>query len=162
MSSEEKEIIKIMNYNNLSSFKVNFIGKIQFFVSEMGFIFIIAICILLTSIIPKYHPKKTFTSKNISDFEFNQDPIILMHLTDIHMSENKKQRIDGSSIFLVSLCEYNPDVFVLTGDYVDNVKKGQELGEQNLEEWKMYNTSIRSVILKKRFKVVDISGNHDQ
>ena len=44
------------------------------------------------------------------------------------MSINKKERTDGSSIFMMSLIKYNPDLFLLTDDYVDNVKKGEEVG----------------------------------
>jgi predicted MPP superfamily phosphohydrolase len=78
------------------------------------------------------------------------------------MNINKKERTDGSSIFMMSLIEYNPDLFLLTGDYVDNVKKGEEVGYQNLEEWKIYNTTIRGLLIKKGFNVIEVSGNHDQ
>ena len=36
-----------------------------------------------------------------------------MHTTDFNMSINKKERTDGSSIFMMSLIEYNPE-FILT------------------------------------------------
>ena len=98
----------------------------------------------------------------LHNFEFSEDPIILIHTTDLHISTSKREKIDGSSIFLVSLCEYDPDIVLLTGDYVDNVKVGQRVGIQNLDDWKIYNSSIRNVLLKKGFKVIDISGNHDQ
>ena len=78
------------------------------------------------------------------------------------MSINKKGRTDGSSIFMMSLIEYNPDLFLLTDEYVDNVKKGEEVGYQNLEEWKMYNITIRGLLIKKGFNIIEVSGNHDQ
>ena len=162
MSSARNEIINKIPDNNLQNFKLTYKGIIQFFLSEIGFIIILSIILILVSIIPKYHSKKIFISKKVSNFEFNKDPIILIHTTDLHMSITKKERTDGSSIVFVSLCEYNPDIFLLTGDYVDNVKKGEELAQQNLEEWKIYNTTIRNSLLKKGFKVIDISGNHDQ
>ena len=31
-----------------------------------------------------------------------------------------------------------------------------------MEEWKIYNTTIRNILINKKFKVIDISGNHDQ
>ena len=161
MSSESTELIKKIQ-EDLAPIKINFIRKIQILVSELGFIILIAFILLLVNIIPQYHSKKTFTSKQIPDFEFSQDPIILIHTTDLHISTTRKERTDGSSVVLFSLCEYNPDIFLLTGDYVDNVKQGQRMGEQNLEDWKMYNSIVRDFLLKKGFKVVDISGNHDQ
>ena len=162
MSLSEAEIVRKMQEENLRTFKMTCIGIIQFFLSEFGFIIVIGLIMILVSIIPQYHPSKIFTSKNIPDFEFNKDPIILIHTTDLHMSITRKARTNGSSILLISLCEYNPDLFLLTGDYVDNIKKGQEFSQQNLEEWKIYNTTIRTALLKKGFKVIDASGNHDQ
>ena len=138
MSLSEAEIVRKMQEENLRTFKMTCRGIIQFFLSEFGFIIVIGLIMILVSVIPQYHPSKIFTSKNIPDFEFNKDPIILIHTTDLHMSITRKERTDGSSILLMSLCEYNPDLFLLTGDYVDNIKKGQKMGEQNIEDWKIY------------------------
>ena len=161
MSSESTELIKKFQ-EDLTPIKINFIKKLKIFISELGFIFLIVFILLIVNIIPEYHSKKTFTSKKVFDFEFSQDPIILIHTTDLHISSTRKERTDGSSIILMSLCEYDPDIFLLTGDYVDNVRKGQQMGEQNLEDWKMYNSIVKSLLLKKGFKVIDASGNHDQ
>ena len=162
MSLSEAEIVRKMQEENLRTFKMTCIGIIQFFLSEFGFIIVIGLIMILVSVIPQYHPSKIFTSKNIPDFEFNKDPIILIHTTDLHMSITRKARTDGSSILLMSLCEYNPDLFLLTGDYVDNIKKGQKMGEQNSEDWKIYNITIKNKLKDKGFKVIDVSGNHDQ
>ena len=139
---------------------LNYIGIIQVLLSEFGFIFILGFILFIAYLIPEYHSKKIFTSKK--DLEFNHDPIIFIHTTDIHISINRKERTDGSSIFMMSLIEYNPNFFLLTGDYVDNVKEGQYMGCQNLEEWKIYNMTIRGLLIKKGFKVLEVSGNHEQ
>ena len=162
MASSESSVDVIKKEEDFPLMKIGYRMKIQVILSELGFIILMGFTLLLIYVIPQYHSERIFTSKNKSNFEFNNDPIILLHTTDIHISENRKQRTDGSSIFLMSLCEYNPDLVLLTGDYIDNVKKGENLGMQNLEEWKIYNSSIKNVLLKKGFKVVDISGNHDQ
>ena len=141
-------------------FNLNCKGIIKVILSEFGFIILLGLILLIAKLIPKYHSSKIFTSKK--NLVFNQDPIILLHTTDIHISINKKQRTDGSSIFMMSLIEYNPDLVLLTGDYVDNIKEGQNMGCQNLDEWKIYNISIRSLLIKKGFKVIEVSGNHDQ
>ena len=118
--------------------------------------------LLIVYLIPEYHPAKIINSKNGTNFIFDQDPIIMIHTTDIHISTTRMERTDGSSIFILSLCEYNPDIVLMTGDYVDNSKQGEKMGIQNLEDWKMYNSTVRNVFKKKGFKVIDISGNHDQ
>ena len=142
--------------------KLNIPQIIQIFISEIGFIILILFILLIVYLTPEYHPAKTIVSKNIPNFDFNQDPIIMIHTTDIHISSTRMKRTDSSSIFIISLCEYNPDIFLMTGDYVDNIKKGENMGMQNLEDWKMYNSTIINVLKKKGFKVIDISGNHDQ
>ena len=162
MSSNSVIIRRIGTDNNFASIEINCKGKIQFFISEFGFIFLMLFSLFLVYVIPEYHSKKVFTSKKIPNFTFTEDPIILIHTTDLHMSITDMHRTDGSSIFLVSLCEYKPDLFLLTGDYVDNFKKGQKTGIQNSDDWKMYSSSIINVLKEKGFKVVDISGNHDQ
>ena len=83
----------------------------QILLSEFGFILILGLILFLVYIIPQYHSKKIFTSKQKLDY--NNDPIIFIHTTDFHMSINKKERTDGSSIFMMSLIEYNPE-FILT------------------------------------------------
>ena len=138
----------------------NFIRTIQIFLTEFGFLFLILLIFLISYLIPEYHSPKIFKSKE--NLEFNQDPIILLHTTDLHISLKRKGRTDGSTIFMMSLCEYNPDLVLMTGDYIDNFKKNQHLGYQNLKEWKIYNTSIRGLLFKKGFKVIEVTGNHDQ
>ena len=139
---------------------INYKQVIQILISKLGFIFILGLIILFVYIIPENHSEKIFYSRDKIIFE--KDPIILIHTTDIHLSTKKMERTDGSSIFMMSLYEYNPDLFLLTGDYVDNLHKSQEMGMQNLNDWKMYNTSILDILTKKGFKVIDVSGNHDQ
>ena len=148
-----------LNANSIQIY-LNYIGIIQIFLSEFGFLFILGFILFIAYIIPEYHSKKIFTSKK--SLVFDRDPIIFIHSTDIHISINRKERTDGSTIFMMSLIKYNPDLFLLTGDYVDNFKAGQRLGGQNLEEWKIYNITIRTLLIKKGFKVLDVSGNHDQ
>ena len=156
------EILK--NNQNVNDIPIRFNlsckSIIQVVLTQFGFILILALVLFISYLIPEYHSKKIFTSKN--GLEFTQDPLIMIHLTDIHISVNKKERTDGSSILMMSLIEYNPDLFLLTGDLVDNVKTGQDLGCQNLEEWKMYNMTIKGLLVKKGFKVIEVSGNHEQ
>ena len=133
---------------------------ILFFITEFGLIFILGIIVLFLYIIPEYHSVKIFTSKKANTpFDPNYIPKIFIHTTDIHITLNRPHRLDGSSIFLSSLYEYNPDFFILTGDYVDNFKKNSRLGTQNMEDWKIYNTAIRKKM--SNFPIIDISGNHD-
>ena len=165
---KEKVSILMINPDNtnqkhdLDSEEINCINTIQILLSELGFIFLMFLTLLLLNIIPEYHKEKIFSSKNIENFEFTDDPIILIHTTDLHISTRNKEKIDGSTLFMMSLLKYNPDIILLTGDYVDNIKKGEELGLQNLDDWKIYNETIRSFLYEKNVSVIDVSGNHDQ
>ena len=156
-NESETEILK----GKIKPSNDNKIKIIYFFITEFGFIFILGIILLLLYVIPEYHSAKTFTSK-ISNLSFNSNynPKIFIHITDIHISQSKSYRLDGSSIFLISLIQYKPDFFISTGDLVDNFQgRPEKLGMQREDEWKMYNTTIRSFLLQ--YPVIDVSGNHD-
>ena len=153
ISSELTALMKKFNEDEDKK-KLTIPQIIQIFISEIGFIIVILFILLIVYLIPEYHPAKTIISKNISNFIFNQDPIIMIHTTDIHISSTRMQRTDSSSIFIISLCEYNPDIFLMSGDYVDNIKKGENMGMQNLENWKMYNSTIINVLKRKDLKLL--------
>ena len=139
----------------------NQVKTIFFLISEYGFILILGIILFLLWVIPEYHSAKTFTSKISNEsFDSNYNPKIFIHLTDIHISQYKSNRLDGSSIFMMSIIEYKPDFFITTGDLVDNFGGTiQRLGMQQKNEWKIYNSAIRNFLSK--YPVIDVSGNHD-
>ena len=136
----------------------NEINKIYFFISEFGFIFILGLILLILYLLPQYHSAKTFTSKKSNAlFDIDYTPKIFIHITDIHISVSSDKKLDGSLIFLTTLVEYKPDCFLMTGDLVDNFI--HMMGGQNLDEWKIYNNTVRNLLFK--YSVIDVSGNHD-
>ena len=137
------------------------VNIILFFITELGFLIIYLIIILIFFVTPQYHSAKTFTSKNSTkSFNSSYIPKIFIHLTDIHITLNIPQRLDGSNIFLNSIYEYKPDFFILTGDIVDNlVGKNKAMGGQNEEDWDIYNRTVRNFLSK--YPVIDVAGNHD-
>ena len=161
---EIKQISDSIITNTESDFQFqnsnNCIKTVQIFITEFGFLFLILLIFLISYLIPEYHSPKIFESKQ--NLEFNHDPIILVHTTDLHISIKREGRTDSSTLFMMSLCEYNPDLVLMTGDYIDNFKKKQHFGFQNLKEWNIYNTTIRGLLFKKGIKVIEVTGNHDQ
>ena len=145
---------------NLFSFHKSKINILFFFLSEYGFILILLFILCIIYLLPQNHSAKTFTSKSSNIFNSDYIPKIFIHISDIHITLNNRQKLDGSSIFLSSIYEYKPDFFITTGDLVDNfVGKNYKMGGQNNEDWKVYNISIRKNLAK--FPVIDVSGNHD-
>ena len=106
--NSEREIITVKNKKKEDNkFKI-----IYFFITEFGFILLLGLILLLLFAIPKYHSAKIFTSKNSNIlFDSNYNPKIFIHITDIHISQSKLHRLDGSSIFFISLIQYKPDFF---------------------------------------------------
>ena len=133
---EIKQISDSIITNTESDFQFqnsnNCIKTVQIFITEFGFLFLILLIFLISYLIPEYHSSKIFESKQ--NLEFNHDPIILVHTTDLHISIKREGRTDSSTLFMMSLCEYNPDLVLMTGDYIDNFKKKQHFGFQNLKE----------------------------
>ena len=161
LQNEEKMNLYSKNEVEIMEEKTNNkINTIEFFISEFGFMIPFVLIIIILSLNPDYHSEKIFTSKISNQiFNSNYNPKIFIHVTDIHCTLIKSQRLDGSTVLLNSLYEYKPDLFLLTGDYVDNYQKPMRLGGQVEIEWKIFNTSIRTPMSK--FKVIDIAGNHD-
>ena len=87
MSLVKNEFVKNIEDNNLSIFKFPYKRVFQIFLTEIGFIIILGIILLLVKFIPKYNSKKIFISKKVSNYEFNQAPIIFIHITELHMSK---------------------------------------------------------------------------
>ena len=101
--------------------------------------------------ISKCHPKKIFTSKTIKNFNPNEIPKIFLHISDMHISNTRSEKTDGSLLFLNSLIKYNPDFIILTGDLVDNFKgksRWHRVGIQNEEDWNIYNKEYKNIIKK--------------
>ena len=139
-SVENGSISKVIINQNSKTFEKNKkeeikneINKIYFFISEFGLILILGFILIIIYLSPQYHPAKTFTSKK-SKALFNSDytPKIFIHTTDIHVSVSAAKRLDGTLIFLTSLLEYKPDLFLMTRDLVDNYNN--KMGGQNLDE----------------------------
>ena len=133
-----------------------------FFISELGFSFIIFLVINISKFIPKYREPKIFNSKNNKSFNSDEQPTIFLHITDIHLSKSRPTKSDGSLLFLSSILNYEPDFITMTGDLADNFRgeyHWHRVGIQNDDDWNIYNKAFKKMISK--FPVIDVSGNHD-
>ena len=158
INSEEKETNNLIEEKDIGQIKL-----IPYFISEFSVFFLIMFIILLFFIIPQYHSSKLFHSKKAS-YLFDNDyvPKILFHLTDIHVSHNLPSRKNASFDFLKSFIKYKPDLILTTGDIVDNYEgdlNWSRVGSQWLEDWEIYNKTIKNIISK--YPVIDVAGNHD-
>ena len=163
-TNEDSEINEFITKNQIN--KKDFYNEIKiipYFASEFGLFIIILLIVLLFFLIPQYHSGKLFHSKKLNiPFDTNYIPKILFHLTDIHVSHNLPKKCNGSFIFLTSFIEYKPDLILTTGDIVDNYEGdriGSRVGSQWLEDWEIYNNTVRNLISK--YPVIDVAGNHD-
>ena len=172
-----------ISYSNLNSAnnKIDFLNNVEnkdnynkkkksitnkniflFLISEFGFSIFLFSAIKLCKYIPKYHPSKIFTSKNNKIFNSTSEPLIFLHLTDIHLSKSRPAKTDGALTFLTSILKYEPDFILLTGDIVDNFRgeyHWHRVGIQNDDDWNIYNKAFKKMISK--FPVIDVAGNHD-
>ena len=157
----KKKLIKELNENK----EIVNLRIFPFLLSELGLFLIIIFFVILSFLIPQYHPAKLFKSKQQNKgFNSNYIPKILFHLTDTHTNTNHDSRLkkNGSIIFLNSFIKYEPDLILLTGDITDNFKDSNHLvkvGTLSYKDWEIYNKTIRSLISK--YPVIDVAGNHD-
>jgi len=133
-----------------------------FFISELGFSFIIFLVINISKFIPKYREPKIFNSKNNKSFNSDEQPTIFLHITDIHLSKSRPTKSDGSLLFLSSILNYEPDFITMTGDLADNFRgeyHWHRVGIQNDDDWNIYNKAYKKMISK--YPIIDVAGNHD-
>ena len=159
--NKKKKILNKKKKNKIEEIKnLDNMHIIYFFLSQYGFPVLLVLIFLLFQIIPQYHSSHVYTSKiNPSKFDTNILPTIFLHITDIHISLTNSKKLDGSTIFLTSFYEYKPDLILLTGDAVENKKKGERIGLQSKPDWNVYNTSVRKFL--ERYPIIDVAGNHD-
>ena len=149
------------DYNNKRKYltKKNFY---LFFLSEFGFPTILFISIHLFRYIPKYHQPKIFISKNDPAFKSNEEPLIFIHIADLHLSKSRPAKTDGALLFLTTILKYEPSFILMTGDIPDNFRGDyhwHRVGIQNEDDWNIYSKSFKKMI--SRFPVIDVAGNHD-
>ena len=178
-----KSIDNHITYTNLSSAnnKIDFLNNVEikddynkkkkfitdkniilFLISEFGFFIFLFSSIYLFKYIPKYHQSKTFTSRNIKEFNSTSEPLIFLHLTDIHLSKTRPDKTDGALTFLTSILKYEPNFILLTGDIVDNFRgefHWHRVGIQNDDDWNIYIKAFKNMISK--IPIIDVAGNHD-
>jgi len=94
----------VENKDNYNKKKKSITNKniFLFLISEFGFSIFLFSAIKLCKYIPKYHPPKIFTSKNNKIFNSTSEPLIFLHLTDIHLSKSRPAKTDGALTFLTS------------------------------------------------------------
>ena len=160
-----------LDYLNQYEFKTNYNNKRKyltkknfylFFLSEFGFITILFLSIHLFRYIPKYHQPKIFTSKNDRAFKSNEEPLIFIHIADLHLSKSRPAKTDGALLFLTTILKYEPSFILMTGDIPDNFRGNyhwHRVGIQNEDDWDIYSKSFKKMI--SRFPVIDVAGNHD-
>ena len=162
IDTENEESGDLLNINK-ENIDTNTIKIIPYFLSTYCLFFLIIFFVLFFFIIPQYHSSKLFRSKNTNiSFNKNYIPKILFHLTDIHVSHNLPGKNNGSHIFLKSFIEYKPDLILTTGDIADDFEgnhKWQRVGSPWLEDWVIYNNTVKKILSK--YPVIDVAGNHD-
>ena len=110
-TKETNDIIILSNPTPLS------IKSFPLLVSEISCYIYIFIFVISGFCFPRYHPSQTFVSQPSLPWNSNSTPFIFMHLTDLHISSPSLGRtID----YLSLISKYNSELYLITGDLVDN------------------------------------------
>ena len=101
----------------------------------------------------------------------NEQPVIILHLSDLHISENADEvwykfgsiREDLNTFTRSVIKSVSPDAVLITGDLTDS-KDFKGAGEQDIREWEWYESfleQLRVIVGLAANQVLDIRGNHD-
>jgi len=103
----------------------------------------------------------SFSSRNVSAINASEDPLIFVHLTDVHVNHVVGENAENFKKAISYINKIMPDITFVTGDLVDNFpyKDFPKYGSQQIEDWKIYWSMISNF---SRDQFVDIPGNHDE
>lgn len=101
----------------------------------------------------------------------HEQPVILLHLSDLHISENADEvwykfgsiREDLNTFTRSVIKSVSPDAVLITGDLTDS-KDFKGAGEQDIREWEWYESFLEQLRISVGLapnQVLDIRGNHD-
>ena len=120
---------------------------------------IITICIIFLDI-PK--TVKIPVSDKIQVFDEDKDPVVITHITDLHISNFYEHSIPNFKASLNVISNYiKPTFNVITGDIADNlIKIGWPRKSGQVEEhFKLYNQFIKEAGVYDY--TIEAIGNHD-
>ena len=150
MNINDKKKIDIASYS---------IKGFALFLSEISYLIILLIIVLIGIIFPSHHKSIIIHSKpKKASWNSSLDPLIFTHISDIHVSSIKK--INYRKLFREAK-KLNASFHIITGDMGDNYKSKHfpKVGKQYYKDWQLYKE-----LLEKEFyneTILDVAGNHD-
>ncbi|EAX96942.1 Ser/Thr protein phosphatase, putative [Trichomonas vaginalis G3] len=111
----------------------------------------------------KYTVDKVILNSDYVKFNDSEDPTIIGHLTDIHISDFWPDDIKWfKNNLLIFKEQIKPTFTLITGDMVDNYYSKNIPGDngQIEDQWKQYNQTLSSIGFKNE-ELFIIYGNHD-
>lgn len=111
----------------------------------------------------KYKVKKIYVDENIPLYNYSDKPVVVSHLTDIHVTPNNpdaRARLNRSLSYIHR--KVKPSWALISGDLVDNYvgSKSPTASYQHEDHWKIYADAINSSGISKE-ELFEIFGNHD-
>lgn len=116
----------------------------------------------------KTNNKNQLTQENWqTSINFNDDPILLMQLSDLHLNNKYNNNKTANQFFKAlnqSATYYFPSTIIISGDLVDNLddlKDDIGYGVPHLGDYLLYQSVLKSVH-NLTDSIIDIAGNHDE
>lgn len=145
-----------------------------FFLSQYLWIAIFFIFLLIGVLVSPYQKIKPIKSKSSLNTK-NIPPVLIMHLTDIHLNSYQHIRAQTFERALLYATKNNISKLINSGDLVDNKKKELSYGVQSKTDYPHYSSVLNKFMNKNKLgkedtnpeffsqdSVIDIPGNHDE
>lgn len=135
------------------------IKSFALFLSEVSYLIIILILVLIGIIFPSSHKSVThYSNTNKKAWNTSSDPLIFTHISDIHISSFSSKNY--RNLFREAK-KLNASFHIFGGDLVDDYMKKYfpKVGKQSYKDWRIYQNLIIDEFYNET--VIDISGNHD-
>lgn len=133
-------------------------------VAFLPYLFIFVLTFLMMYLVPiKHVSPKILVADSVEEFDEENYPIHILHLTDIHASDNFPEAVERLKTVLTYSKDYiRPNFVILTGDLADDYVGAEEptRSKQIEGHWKLYSGAIEESGISMD-NVLEVFGNHD-
>lgn len=131
--------------------------------NQYWWVLLIAASLMLLWVVPMSTSSGTIESAEIEKtWNDDEDPIIIGHLTDVHINSLEPQRNHKFKTVLKNYRKFNLDTLIITGDLVDNWgdRRFGQYGQQFEPDYQLYR-KLSTEYHQAVKNVIELAGNHD-
>ena len=134
--------------------------KIHLYILSQYFWWIFILTVTLIPFLITRHKVKDFEALDPIESDINSIPLLIAHITDIHISPSLPDAISNFQAIINSINLFKPNLVINTGDLAHNIKRSHSLlySDPQKEDWDLYFNLSQPL---RKYNYLETLGNHD-